>query len=101
VRDGAAARVLAAAGVEASYAVALRRSALVVDPTGPLRGVVASARVTPELVRLAVAVDDLGPVDAVAALGSRVAPGDAVTLRVDRTRLAVLPTKADGRRSLH
>ena len=46
---------------------------------------------TPELVRLVVGVEGVGIVDAVAPLGSRVAPGDEVSLRVDVTRLAVLP----------
>ncbi len=94
VRDGAAARVVAAAGLEPAYAVALRRSALVVDPSGPLVARVASARVTPEQVRLVVTVDGVGSLDAVAPLGSRVAPGDEVSLRVDVTRLAVLPIAA-------
>ena len=46
---------------------------------------------TPELVRLVVRVEGVGIVDAVAPLGGRVAPGDEVSLRVDVTRLAVLP----------
>ena len=78
LRGDAAARVLAAAGLEAAYAVALRRSALVVDPAGDVRATVESARVTPEQVRLVVAVDGIGAVDAVAPLGSRAAPGDEV-----------------------
>ena len=95
LRDEAATRVLAAAGLRSSYAVALRRSALVVDPDGPLRARVEQARVTPEQVRLVVDVDGIGTVDAVAPLGSRVSPGDDVSLRVDVTRLAVLPITAD------
>jgi thiamine transport system ATP-binding protein len=91
VRDEAAARVAAAAGLEPAYAVALRRSALVVDPAGALDARVESSRVTPEQVRLVVTVEGVGSLDAVAPLGSRVAPGDAVALRVDVTRLAVLP----------
>ncbi|MEO6510895.1 MAG: ABC transporter ATP-binding protein [Nocardioides sp.] len=95
LRDEAAVRVLAAAGLPPAYAVALRRSALVADDTGTLRARVESARVTPEQVRLVVEVDAIGTVDAVGALGSRVSPGDEVALRVDVTRLAVLPiTKA-------
>ena len=94
LRDEAATRVLAAAGLRSAYAVALRRSALVVDPDGPLHARVESARVTPEQVRLVVEVDGLGTVDAVAPLGSRVSPGDDVALRVDVTRLAVLPITA-------
>jgi thiamine transport system ATP-binding protein len=91
LRDEAAARVLAAAGLRSAYAVALRRSALGLDPDGPLRARVESARVTPEQVRLVVEVAGTGTVDAVAPLGSRVSPGDDVALRVDVTRLAVLP----------
>jgi thiamine transport system ATP-binding protein len=91
VRGDAAARVLGAADLPPAYAVALRRSALVVDPAGGLRAVVGSARVTPEVVRLVVDADGIGRLDAVAPLGSRVSPGDEVALRVDVTRLAVLP----------
>lgn len=91
VRGPAAAQVAAAAGLEPAYAVALRRSALVVDPAGALDARVESSRVTPEQVRLGVTVEGVGSLDAVAPLGSRVAPGDAVALRVDVTRLAVLP----------
>jgi thiamine transport system ATP-binding protein len=96
VRGDAAARVLAAADLPPAYAVALRRSALVVDPAGDLRAVATSARVTPEVVRLVVDADGIGPVDAVAPLGSRVSPGDEVALRVDVTRLAVLSIAAEG-----
>jgi thiamine transport system ATP-binding protein len=91
LRDDPARRVLDAAALPPAYAVALRRSALVVDDAGSLHAVVESARVTPELVRLVVRVEGVGTVDAVAPLGSRVAPGDEVSLRVDVTRLAVLP----------
>lgn len=94
LRDRGAQQVLEAAGLPSAYAVALRRSALVVDDEGPLRAVVGSARVTPELVRLVVDVAGVGVVDAVAPLGGRIAPGDEVSLRVDVTRLAVLPTTA-------
>ena len=91
LREDAAARVLVAAGLRSAYALALRRSALVVDADGPLTARVEQARVTPEQVRLVVAVDGVGSLDAVAPLGSRVSPGDTVALRVDVTRLAVLP----------
>jgi thiamine transport system ATP-binding protein len=91
LRDDPARRVLAAAALPPAYAVALRRSALVADDAGSLHAVVESARVTPELVRLVVRIEGVGSVDAVAPLGGRVAPGDEVSLRVDVTRLAVLP----------
>lgn len=91
LRDDAARLVLEAAGLAPAPAVAVRRSALVVDDGGPVRARVESARATPEQVRLVVRVEGVGAVDAVAALGSRVAPGDEVAVRVDVTRLAVLP----------
>ncbi|MCP3421820.1 ABC transporter ATP-binding protein [Nocardioides pinisoli] len=94
LRDEAARRVLDAAALPPAHAVALRRSALVVDDAGPLRAVVESARVTPDVVRLVVGVEGVGTVDAVAPLGARVALGDEVSLRVDVTRLAVPPITA-------
>ena len=94
LRDEAARRVLDAAALPPAYAVALRRSALVVDDGGPLRAVVESARVTPDVVRLVGGVEGVGTVDAVAPLGARVALGDEVSLRVDVTRLAVPPITA-------
>ena len=86
----AAAPVLAAAGLLAPGDVAVRRSALVVDDCGPLTGTVSAARVTPEQLRLVVEVEGVGPVEAVARLDSRVAPGVVAHLRVDPTRLALI-----------
>lgn len=92
VLDGAAAAALVtAAGLRSPGAVAVRRSALVVAPTGPLAGTVLSARVTPELIRLLVDVDGVGEIDAVAPLGTHPAAGDRVALTVDPSRLAVTP----------
>ena len=89
----AAVRVLAAAGPDLppGAGVAVRRSALQVDPSGPLGGQVRTLRATPELQRLVVDVDGVGECDAVASLDRRIGPGDRVALRVDATRLAVLP----------
>jgi thiamine transport system ATP-binding protein len=67
---------------------AYRRSAFRLDPSGPLRGRVAEARVTPEQVRLVVDVDGFGEVDAVAPLDQHPGPGESVRLRVDATRTA-------------
>jgi thiamine transport system ATP-binding protein len=92
LRGDAARRLAVAAGVPAAAAVAVRRSALVVDDAGPLAATVLSARVTPEQVRLVVAADGIGEVDAVAPLDSHVGAGERVRLRVDLTRLATLPT---------
>ena len=94
LRGAPSARVLEAAGLPPAPAVAVRRSALVVDAAGTIEALVESARVTPEQVRLRVEAVGLGMLDAVAPLGSHVSPGDTVTLRVDVTRLAVLPIVA-------
>lgn len=92
----AATAVLAAAGApvpdEGRAAVAVRRSALVVDDAGALGGTVRTIRSTPELQRLEVDVPGVGEVDAVAGLDRRTSPGDPVRLRVDVTRLAPLST---------
>ena len=94
-----AARVLAAAGRPAPVtgradaerpAVAVRRSAFVVDPGGQVAGTVVAARATPDVVRLVVTVDGLGDLDAVAGAGEHPAPGEPVRLRVDPARLAVV-----------
>ena len=91
VLDGArAVRLLAQAGLAAADVVALRRSALALDPEGPLRGRVEEARATPDQVRLRVHVDGVGDLDAVAPLDAHCGAGDDVRLRVDRTRLAVV-----------
>ncbi len=95
----AAARALeAAAGVPAGEedALALRRSALVVDPTGPLVGTTTRVRSTPEQWRLQVALDGLPgtpEVPAVAPPGPAPEVGDPVRLRLDPTRTA--PVRAD------
>jgi thiamine transport system ATP-binding protein len=99
--DGAAATLLAAAGLPAAAAVAVRRSALGVDPGGPLAGEVRSARATPEQVRLVVDVPGVGEVDAVAGLDRRPGPGEQVRLDVDPSRLAVIPTSQRQEQSLH
>ena len=71
-------------------ALALRRSALQLDPTGPLTGEVCSARVAAELTRLVVDIDGVGALDAVARLSVPVAAGDRVHLRLDRSRTAAV-----------
>ena len=95
LRGDAAATVLAAGGLPAAAALAVRRSAFVADDAGRVPATVRSARVTPEQVRLVVDADGVGDLDAVAPLGSLVAAGERVSLRVDVTRVAALP--ADNR----
>ena len=61
VLTGAAADlVLSSAGLPPGDAVAVRRSALAVDPAGPLAGRIRSLRTTPEQLRLEVDVEGLG-----------------------------------------
>ncbi len=95
ILDGPAARLLAEAGgrddPEAVGAIALRRSALRVDPAGRLGGRVLSATLTPDVVRLRVLVDGLGEMHAVASHDADVRIDHDVTLRVDLARTAVLP----------
>jgi thiamine transport system ATP-binding protein len=93
VLTGPAARRLAeAAGATGTWpAVALRRSALRVAPTGPLPAAVLAARVTPDLLRLTVEVAGVGTVEAVADPDAEVAVGQRVRLAVDPARIAVLP----------
>ncbi len=85
----AAALVLRAAGLPPATAVAVRRSALAVDPNGSLTGVVLSSRRTPEQIRLVVEVSGVGEADAVAPLDSHPSVGAAVRLSVSGERLAL------------
>ena len=70
--------------------VALRRSALVIDPDGPLSAVVVAARVSPEQVRLVLDVDGLGRLPAVADPGHPARAGEQVRVGVRTDRLATL-----------
>jgi thiamine transport system ATP-binding protein len=83
----------ASAGSPERLAVALRRSALRIDPAGPLSGVVLEARLTPEATRLTVEVAGIGPLPAVARGVRAEAPavGEEVRLAVDVARLALVP----------
>ena len=93
VLDGDRARVLR--GIldpSASWSqVALRRSALVVDPAGALAGTVLAARVTPDQVRLDLEVDGLGRLAGVADPAHPTRVGERVRIGVRPDRLAVLP----------
>jgi thiamine transport system ATP-binding protein len=91
VLEGAAATdLLAAAGLPDAPAIAVRRSALSATDDGILAGQVTEVRTTPGQLRL-VCRTALGDLDAVAPLDRRLAPGDAVRLRLDATRMAPLP----------
>jgi thiamine transport system ATP-binding protein len=86
-----AARLLDAAGAPPGRAIALRRSALRVQPGGALTGVVTEARVTPEQTRVVVDVEGFGLLDAVADVPLVVPVGETVDLAVDLARIAPLP----------
>ena len=103
ILEGEPAQTLARAGdhddVESVGAIALRRSALRVDPAGRLGGRVVAATLTPEVVRLRVLVDGLGEMHAVAPQDTDVRIDHDVRLRVDMGRTAVLPAPAPARRA--
>jgi len=76
---------------EASWTqVALRRSAIRLDPAGPLSATVVSARLTPEQLRLELDVAGVGRLSGVAEPGQVVAVGESVRARVVPDRLAAL-----------
>ncbi|ROR89424.1 ABC transporter ATP-binding protein [Nocardioides aurantiacus] len=80
---------------EASWeAVALRRSALRLDPAGSLEATVEEARLTPELVRLRLDVDGLGVLPGVASPAAVVRAGERVRVSLDPARTAPLPGPA-------
>lgn len=89
----AARRLLTWAGAEPAPAVAVRRSALRLQETGPIEAIVVSTTAAPEQARLVVEVDGLGTVDAVAPPGTAPVPGSRIRLEVDLTRLAPLPVR--------
>ena len=92
-RDSAAAAILAAAGRPPAPAVAVRRSALAVDPDGGAARARSGRRGRrPEQIRLVVDVDGVGEADAVAPLGAHPAVGQTVRLSVDPGRLAIWST---------
>jgi thiamine transport system ATP-binding protein len=75
--------------------LALRRSALRVDPGGVLGGQVTAARVTPEETRLVVDVPGVGELDAVAPVDVPLRAGQQVRLTLDRSRTAALDRDGD------
>jgi hypothetical protein len=101
ILEGAAAQLLAGAGehpdVGSVGAIALRRSALRLDPAGRLGGRVVAATLSPDVVRLRVLVEGLGEMHAVAQQDSDVRIDHEVRLAVDLTRTAVLPAASPAR----
>ena len=76
--------------------VALRRSALRVDPGGPLTARVEEARVTPDQIRLQLDVDGAGSLPGVADPGSDVRVGARVRVSIDTSRIALIPSDLSG-----
>lgn len=100
VLTGAAAtrlRELVAPG-EPWESVALRRSALRVDPAGPLTASVEEARVTPDQIRLQLDLDGAGSLPGVADPGSDVRVGARVRVSIDTSRIALIPSDLSGGR---
>ena len=80
-----------AAPSETWEAVALRRSALRVDPLGPLLARVEEARVTPDQIRVQLDVDGAGSLPGVAEQGSGIRLGERVHVSIDTSRIAPVP----------
>ena len=78
--------------------VALRRSALRVDPAGPLTARVEEARVTPDQIRVQLDVDGAGSLPGVADPGSDVRVGARVRVSIDTSRIALVPSTTCRRR---
>ena len=72
-------------------AVALRRSALRVDPAGLLTARVEEARVTPDQIRVQLDIDGAGSLPAVADPGTDVRVGAPVRVSIDTSRIAPVP----------
>lgn len=85
-------RSLAAPGSDWE-SVALRRSALRVQPDGPLAATVTEARVTPDQIRVQLDVEGAGSLPGVADPGSDVRLGARVRVALDTSRIAPVPGK--------
>ncbi len=79
-------------------AVALRRSALRVDESGPLTAVVLEARVTPDQIRVQLDVEGVGPLPGVAQPGADVRLGARVRVSLDTSRMALVPAEGSQER---
>ena len=82
------------AGAQGSVAdgqlLALRRSALRLDPAGPLEGTVTAAGAISDAVRVEIDLDGIGPVEALAEQNATLRPGDRARVRVDGAGLALI-----------
>ncbi len=97
--DGPAARLRElVAPDEAWESVALRRSALRVDPAGALTALVEEARVTPDQIRVQLDVQGVGSLPGVADPGSDVRVGARVRVAIDTSRIALVPAELSGGR---
>ncbi len=71
--------------------LALRPAALVLDPAGPIPGRAVLVSAAPDGLQLTVAIDGVGPVQAIGQADAAVGPGEPVRLRLDRAATAVIP----------
>ncbi len=70
--------------------VGLRRTALILDIAGPLRGRVLIAVPSPEGVRVSVQIDDVGTVQAIGPVDADVVAGDTVRMRLEPKQTAIV-----------
>ncbi|MGS0688450.1 ABC transporter ATP-binding protein [Nakamurella sp. GG22] len=92
VLDGPAiARLGAAVGPGDGDRLALRPAALVLDPAGHIPGRAVLVSGSPDGLQLTVAIDGVGPVQAIGPADARVGPGELIRLRLDRAATAVIP----------
>ncbi|MDQ6935389.1 MAG: ABC transporter ATP-binding protein [Actinomycetota bacterium] len=97
VIEGAAAARLVAAGAPTwarwrpGSGVALRRSAVGVDGSGPISARVLAAVVTADLVRVRLQIEGVGVLDGVAEAATRTPVGEAVRVSLDPHRMAPVP----------
>ena len=83
-----------AAPAEEWAAVALRRSALRIDPEGSLLARVEGARVTPDQIRVQLDVVGVGSLPGVAVAGDDVRVGATVRVSLDTSRIAPVPASS-------
>ena len=92
VLDGpAAGRLATTQGMGEGDRLALRPAALVLDPAGPIPGRAVLVSGSPDGLQLTVAIDGVGPVQAIGPADVVVGPGELVRLRLDRAATTVIP----------
>ncbi|MEP6561074.1 MAG: ABC transporter ATP-binding protein, partial [Nakamurella sp.] len=88
-----AARLLGEPGLRAGGRLALRPTALVMDPGGKLTGRVLQVNRAPDTMLLRVSIDGVGELSAVGPAGGITGAGDQVRLRLDPAATAVIGSR--------